>query len=256
MPVFYYACEISAELTAARAFSIVSDMGFDDMYNKTAKFKAKVRRELEAKFITGADSDGSLLLNAYPAKTAGIADIRQHAKTVISSLGITPKVIVIDHAETIKPASRVERSSDWRQQADVYTEARALGQELGAVVVMPDRCNKETVQQPVPHMASFQGAFEKAGIVDVAIGLCQTPEERLKNYIRYFVFINRHGRQFDYFHGSVKENRFQMTIEDSLDFEKAQAEFEEKRQSRSRSFGKGKGERLPHALSDEDPEKV
>ena len=46
-------------------------------------------------------------------------------------------------------------------QADVYTEARAMGSELGCCVIMPDRCTRDTVSLPVPSMQSFQGAFEK-----------------------------------------------------------------------------------------------
>jgi hypothetical protein len=68
---------------------------------------------------------------------------------------------------------------------------------------MPDRCNKETVEKTVPTMASFQGSFEKAGIVDLGIGLCANEQEYLDNQIRYFVFLNRHGEANHHFRGEV-----------------------------------------------------
>jgi hypothetical protein len=133
----------------------------------------------------------------------------------------------------VRASKRNEDSSDHRAQADIYTEARALGQELKAVVIMPDRCNKETVQQAVPNMTSFQGAFEKAGIVDVAIGLCQTDRERTNNTVRYFNFINRHGEQYKYFAGKVAGDRFKMTIDEDLDYALALDEAESLAHSRT-----------------------
>jgi hypothetical protein len=118
---------------------------------------------------------------------------------------------------------------------------------------MPDRCNKETVQQQVPNMTSFQGSFEKAGVVDVAIGLCQTDIERAKNVIRYFVFMNRHGRQYDYFVGKVGEDRFSMTIDEHVDYVEA-VEKSEAAAKESRGTGRGdrpyRAKRLPKELED------
>jgi hypothetical protein len=254
-PIFYYACEISAELTALRGYSIVAGVPLDSMYDDVPKFIAKAKRGLEKWFGIANGKYGQILMKSYAAKTATIADIRAHALAAIEAFGIRPRVIVIDHAETIKPnkTNEKERASDHRAQADIYTDARALGQELQCVVIMPDRCNKETVQQPVPNMTSFQGSFEKAGVVDVAIGLCQTDIERARNFIRYFVFMNRHGRQYDYFLGSVGADRFSMTIDEKTDYEEA-VEYSKAAAKESRGTGRGgrpyKAKRLPEELED------
>jgi hypothetical protein len=191
------------------------------MHKSPEMFIQKTKTGLGAWFAEEDGFYGQILLKGYAAKTASIADIRAHALAAIEAFGVRPKAIVIDHAETVKIGKRTEEASDHRSQADIYTEAKALGQELGCIVIMPDRCNKETVQQTTPSMTSFQGSFEKAGIVDVAIGLCQTDIERVNNTIRYFVFLNRHGPQYDYFEGTVGKDRFSMTIDKDLDYVKA-----------------------------------
>ena len=84
------------------------------------------------------------------------------------------------------------------------------------VCVMPDRCNRETVGQRVPNMHSFQGAFEKAGIVDVALGLCATEEEFIANILRAFVFLNRHGPAFQHIRGRVRPEHFTIDLEDKI----------------------------------------
>lgn len=173
-----------------------------------------------------------MLVKTFPSKTAGISDIRAHALNAIETFGIRPRVIFIDHAETVKPSKRVKDAQDYRQQADIYTEARALGAELNCCVIMPDRCNKETVSHPVPNMTSFQGSFQKAGEVDVSIGLCQTPEERKMNEIRYIVFLNRHGPQFGYYRGKVEDDMFTMHLDEELKYEEEVDDVRRREQSR------------------------
>lgn len=226
VPVFYYACEISAELTCARGYSILSETSMRDMYKDPAKFKAHVKEVINREYSADPNS-GQLLVKTYPLKTATISMIRSHAIMAAEQFGVKPKVIFIDHAETILPNKRVKDASDHRQQSDIYAEAKALGEELQCVVVMPDRCNREASLREVPSKTSFQGAYEKAGVVDVGIGLCQTEEERLAGTIRYFVFVNRHGKELGYYSGTVKEDQFAMTMENEVKYEEALARMKE-----------------------------
>jgi hypothetical protein len=131
---------------------------------------------------------------------------------------LQPKAIIIDYAETVRPDSVDKKAPDWRQQADIYTQARAIGSELGCCIIMPDRCTRETVGKQVPSMKSFQGSFEKAGIVDAAIGLCSTDREYHQNRIRYFVFLNRHGEAYKHYDGSVDPSRMRMTVENEIEY--------------------------------------
>jgi hypothetical protein len=218
--VFFYACEISSELMLARAYANLTGKTLRMMYDDKEDFKKATREVMDEQILA------HLIAKHYPAKTASILDIRNHALRARDAFGIEPKMIVIDHAETIKPktASKGSRQSDWREQADIYTEARALGDELKCVVVMPDRCNKETVDRPVPNMKSFQGAFEKAGIVDIGFGLCATEKEIQDGIMRYFLFLNRHGEQYVQFRGQLDPPKVMMTIDEQIAYDPEQAE--------------------------------
>jgi hypothetical protein len=161
---------------------------------------------------------GNILFKGYPSKSTTISQIKSHAHQVIDIYGLNPKAIVIDYAETVRPDKVDKEQPDWRQQADIYTQARALGAELGCAVIMPDRCNKETVGKRVPSMKSFQGAFEKAGIVDAAIGLCATDDEYKHDRVRYFVFLNRHGEAYKHYDGKIDPQRMRMTVGQEIDY--------------------------------------
>ena len=169
--VLYYACEISQELAAYRALSNITGWTQDQFSEQQEKGKLIAKEKMKGKLW------GNIWFKGYPSKGVTLSEIKAHAKQVISTYNLKPKAIVIDYAETVRPDKVDREAPDWRQQADIYTQARALGQALGCCVIMPDRCNRETVGQSVPSMKSFQGAFEKAGIVDIAIGLCATDDE-------------------------------------------------------------------------------
>ncbi len=240
--VLYYAAEISQELAMCRAMCNIARLSMDYMYDTPEKFAAGVKSAMQ-----GAVA-GNLLFKSFASKSASMLDIRNHAKMAVKQLGIKPKAIVIDYAETVK-AEGSKDEPEYRKSASVYTAARALGAEIGAAVIMPDRCNKETTDKPVPSMTSFQGSFEKAGIVDVSFGLCATDEEYRANVLRLFVFLNRHGRAYQHLRGRVDPEswRIEMTEEVPYDGE------EEAKESRGGKGGRGGPQRrreLPPELAD------
>lgn len=230
--VLYYACEISAELASLRAFQNLLGATQDEFNDDPEAFKHRLFEGIRVQM------QGDLLIKHFPAKTATIADIRAHAIAAIQTFGLKPKAIFIDYAETVKTSSSDKSTPEYRQQSDIYTEARALGDELGCCIIMPDRCNREAVNQATPSMDSFQGAFEKAGIVDISIGLCATDEEYEKGDMRYFVVLNRHGEGGTHLRGKVDRQRMRITIDEELKpYEAAEVEAQIQEQ-RERKYGK------------------
>lgn len=246
--VHYYACEIEAELALARAYCRVGRQSMETLYKQTEVFRKQMHDGLNRHWVNG----GRLFCKSFPSKAASIQDIRAHAITACETLEWTPSVIFIDHAETVRAPKTGRDMSDWRAQAEIYTQARAMAKELNCVVVMPDRANKEMVGKDVPNMTNFQGSFEKAGILDVAIGLCQTEVERQKNVLRYFIFINRHGPQFGYYRGKVNPDTMTLGIDHTLDFEKERLAYEQAERDRKQGRRGGRKAPVGNALEESD----
>jgi KaiC/GvpD/RAD55 family RecA-like ATPase len=209
--VFYYTCEISQELALARVLYNLVGRGQSDMYRNPEKFIISAREQIQRTVA------GNLVVKGFPSKTARISDIKSHAKNVIKQTGIRPKAIFIDYAETIAPSDK--NMSEHQQSASVYTEARAMGAELACSIYMPDRCTRETVSMAVPNMTSFQGAFQKGGIVDAAMGICSTEAEYINNILRFFIFINRHGQAHQHLRGTVDPEAMQIEINETIEYE-------------------------------------
>jgi replicative DNA helicase len=227
--VLYYACEISQELAMMRALSNIARQPFEAAIDSPERFKAAVKNAMQTRVAAHC------LFKSFASQEATIADIRAHAHTVVSQLGIKPRVIVIDYAETVRPSDK--REQDHRQQSSIYTEARALGTELGCTIIMPDRCNRETVGKSVPNMTAFAGSFQKAGIVDVAIGLCSTEEEHLSNTLRTFTFLNRHGPSGQHVRGRVDPQTWKIELVEEIPYDPDAGDDDDRPKKKKRSRG-------------------
>ena len=234
--VLYYACEISQKLAALRALCSMTGFTMDQITDNREVMLAAAKAQMTR-------MQGRILFKSFPSKTATIDTIRAHALNAVRVHKLRPKMIVIDYAETVR-VDMPKGTPDARISAEVYTQARALGDQLGSVVIMPDRCNRETVSRAVPSMTGFQGAFEKAGIVDVGIGLCQTEAEHLQNRMRYFIFLNRHGREGVHLSGVVDPAVYRMTIDEEIPYDPDEAE-EENQGHRGGGGGRGGHGRRP-----------
>lgn len=243
-PVFYYPCEITSELAILRSACHLTQLGSDEFYRNPGAFREQVLSKMG--FFRGP-----LVVKGFPAKAATVGgDIRNHAKMVRHQLGIVPKAIIIDYADTVKALNVDKRTSEHRASGEVYVEARALGSEMQCPVIIPDRCTKETVGRKVPSMKSFQGSFEKAGIVDVAIGLCGSDEEIMSDIMRYFVFLNRHGAAMQYFKGGIQPQQMRMTIEEAIPYKPEDDDFDDDAMRRGRRQRQRKGREVPEDLLD------
>lgn len=208
--VIYYACEISAELAAMRVFYGLANLTEDDLIANREDFKTRVKAALEMSM------GGRLLVKHFPIGTARVSDIKAHARMAVKQLGLKPRAIIIDYADTVVCADTA--APQHIQQALVYKEVIALGKEVGACIIMPDRCTAQAVDKKVPDMKSFQGAFAKGGILDIAIGLCSTPAEYAENILRTFVFINRHGPAWQHFTGKVDPAHAKIVIGEEIPY--------------------------------------
>jgi hypothetical protein len=239
--VIYYTCEISQELAVQRALFNITGLGEDVMFSTPEAFKQAAKDKL-AELLRG-----KFLIKHFPLGTAKISDLEAHTKLVRKSLGINPKLIIIDYADTVLPADTT--SALHKQQADVYKEAIAFGHRQKAAILMPDRCTAEAVERATPNIKSFQGAFAKGGLVDIAFGLCATDQEYKENILRTFVFVNRWGPAFQHFQGTVDPARASISFGNEIEWN---PEEDEKDDKKSRRGGRrGDGQSMPAEFVEE-----
>jgi hypothetical protein len=214
--VIYYACEISQEQAVLKGFFNLTGLDGDYMIDSPESFKIAAKTAIAEKIA------GNLVIKHFPIGTATTGMLRAHTRMLMHQLGIKPKLIVVDYADTVNSMDQSLKS--YERQANVYKEVIAMCKEAGAAGLMPDRCTADTVDKTVPDMRSFQGAFAKGGIVDGAIGLCSTESEYQRNILRSFVFFNRHGPAHQYYQGIVDPNLSRIDFGEKIKYDPDEAE--------------------------------
>ena len=233
--VVYYACEINEELALERVYCALTQRTIEQGMEDKTEFRRRVHECL------ACDLTGKLIIKHFPAKSVKVSQIRTHLRELMLAKGIVPRVVVLDYAETILPEDSTQ--PEYRQQSSIYTAARALADEFGVTVIMPDRCNRETAEQAVPTMTSFQGAFEKGGVVDCGIGICATPDEYQRNIIRFFVFLYRYGPAGLHFKGRIDPEKYTISINELVGVHELDRLHNEMAEVRAQRHGNRGGQR-------------
>ena len=107
-------------------------------------------------------------------------------------MGVRPfDLIVVDFADLMVPP---ERKQDTRHELlRIYEELRILAGAFKVPVWTASQGNRGSVMKRRVDIDDLAEAFGKAGIADIVISLCQSPEEKEEKIMRLFVAANRIG---------------------------------------------------------------
>lgn len=175
--VVHYSCEMDRKKVAMR---------YDDrLMGDRVKFK---RSDPERYFVELQDRTsrllrGQLFVQSYPTRTASISTIRAHL-ALLASRGFKPDLVIVDYADIMKPERRLGEMR--HEQAGIYEDLRALAGEFECPVWTGSQAKISALDKEVVTLQDFAETSEKSAIVDAAIALCQTPDERLSGRARIF----------------------------------------------------------------------
>lgn len=143
----------------------------------------KIERVLKRINVIG----GGLLVKEYPMKRATVDDLYSHLE-LVQSEGYKPDMIVVDYGAIMRP---MERGEPHQQITGIYANLRGLAQEFCVPLWTAAQVNRKGVSKKIIKMDDVAEAFGIIPVCDVAIAICQTPEERQLNQARLFVAANR-----------------------------------------------------------------
>lgn len=152
-------------------------------YQDPAKY-AQIVQDRAGKFL-----NGRLFVKSYPTRTASVSTLRNHL-TLLISRGFKPDLIIADYADIMKPDRRLGEMR--HEQAGIYEALRGLAGEFDAALWTGSQTPRGALEKEVITLGDFAEAFEKAAIVDAAVGLCQTEDEKLASRCRLFLCGLRH----------------------------------------------------------------
>lgn len=155
--------------------------------------------ERSKKFIKGR-----LMVQQYNTRQASASTFRAHL-SLLAADGFHPDLIIVDYGDIVRPERRL---GDMRhEQAGVYEDLRQLAGELNCAIWTASQGNKASLDKDVVSISEFAESFEKAAIVDAAIGFCQTKDERVESKCRLFMGKLRNTEDGSSIHCDIYRDR-------------------------------------------------
>lgn len=135
-------------------------------------------RERARKFVRGR-----LIIQQYSTRTASVSTFRSHL-SVLAATGFHPDLLIVDYADIVKPERRLGEMR--HEQAGIYEDLRTLAGEYNASLWSASQGKQSSLEKEVVGIGDFAESFEKAAIIDVALGFCQKGDEIPEKKFRFF----------------------------------------------------------------------
>jgi len=177
-----YTLEVSEANYTMRVERRASGLTKEELFEDEVKVEKALKR-LESQ-------GGGLFVKGFPMRTVTVNHINNHLD-MLKSEGFSPDVVFVDYWDLIKPS---DRSGEYRHQlSSIGTSLRAMAQERNIAVWTASQVNRKAVDKKIIRKEDVAEAFEKIAIVDMAVAICQTKEERAldPSRARLFVAANR-----------------------------------------------------------------
>lgn len=131
----------------------------------------------------GAEVKGKLIIKKYVSRSVGVTTLRNHL-SLLKSEGFNPDMVIVDYADIVKPERRLGEMR--HEQAGIYEDLRALAEEFNVALWTGSQAKQSSLEKATIEMQDFAEAFEKAAIVDAALGFCQTLDEKVDHKCRFY----------------------------------------------------------------------
>jgi replicative DNA helicase len=155
-----------------------------------------------------------LFVKGYQTRKATISMIRSHL-SLLASHDFRPDLIIVDYADIVKPERRLGEMR--HEQAGIYEDLRTLAGDFDAAVWTGSQAKVGALEKETLTIADFAESFEKAAIVDAAVGFCQTTDERIDQKCRLYMAALRNQEDGSTVECSIFRDRCMITSSALLD---------------------------------------
>lgn len=131
----------------------------------------------------GKSIRGNLFVKNYATRTATVSKLRSHL-SMLAARNFHPDLIIVDYADIMQAERRMGEMR--HEQAGIYEDLRQLAGEFNCVIWTASQTGRGALEKDIVTIEDFAEAFEKAAIVDAAIGFCQSNDERMEHKCRLF----------------------------------------------------------------------
>ncbi len=160
-------------------------------FKKTNKKELTLQKALKKKIALKRSAmlrGGKFHLVEQPSGKYTMTEFRSYLYNLEHYENFVPDVIVTDYADKFKPENKEYRHG----LNEIWEAHKGLAQEKNILVVTASQSNTARTGKDIGQ-GSFAEDIRKLNLVDIAVGLNMTPEEKLQGLCRALILANRHG---------------------------------------------------------------
>jgi len=201
LDVAHYCLEMSAENTALRYDSLLTDIPMNDL---------KSEKEVVRGIVSNIK--GKLVLKTYPTKSATTQTIRNHLER-LKMRGFKPDVVVVDYGDLLKslhPSKEAVR----HDLSSIFEELRQIAQIYDCAVVTASQSNRSASSDDLVTMESIAESYGKVWCADTVLSLSRNQQEMETNSGRLYIAKSRSGRANVVFQAFIDWSRAKIQVFD------------------------------------------
>lgn len=175
--VAYITLELSEDLVGIRFDIRCSHLPKYRLIEDIDSFRATLDKRRRF-FVKNRD----LYIKYFPPRACNCATIREYLRRMADDHGVKFDLLVVDYLDLMKPEVKKER--DYLEAVETCEALRALGDDFGMPVWTAVRATREAVGVSRISMKHMSKAFERVGVADLVMAICQTEEEKADGRLR------------------------------------------------------------------------
>lgn len=184
--VAYVTLELSEDLVGLRFDFRTAMMNREQLLTEPDKFLNVLQARQDILF-----GNNRLFIKQFKTKTASCDTLRIYLDKLQQFLGQKIGMLIVDYLDLLKPTKKREKS--YQEDVDICEDLRDIANEYRFPCWTACRATREAVGKKRISMAHMSRAFERVGVADLMIALCQTEKEKADKLIRLYLAAARNN---------------------------------------------------------------
>lgn len=211
--MLYFTLELSSELIASRFDRCC--LGWDIHRIIADPVGAAKSLESMQQFL-----GGRLFIKQYASRTASCDTLREYIDRMYQQYGIKFCQIFVDYLDLLKMSGSMGKNLREDSIATAICEdLRAVAIEYGIPIWTACRATREAVGAPFVSMKHMSKSFERIGVADQVIAVCQSEEEKQKSECRIVPVASRNDGEGKQLNCTIDYPRMRLYCNEAVDIE-------------------------------------
>lgn len=130
-----------------------------------------------------------LFIKRFPTKACTVDTVRSYLDKLQDYIGGPIGMLIVDYMDLMKASKKREKS--YQEDVDICEDLRDVANEYRFPIWTACRATREAVGKKRISMAHMSRAFERVGVADLMIALCQTEREKAAKIMRLYLAAAR-----------------------------------------------------------------